>query len=415
MIKRDIGHLGCPFFEQKLDNGLNILFMPRNSRQKSALIYVNTGSFPHDEIINSTKMPFGCAYFLEKMIMSNKTIEELAKLHTVGKSHIDYSYTCYELSSLDDIFPSIQLVLNKITHLDYTEKDIDEFKTNNRVKFLARENNPLNIIEKTALENLYFESPISKGIYPTFNESISIHASTLNRFQSRYYQSSSMTIMVSGDYSLKEANEKLLSLKVPKQLTTYSREIKYSENYDKAREQYTELRPANDGNYLCFGIKLPQRKKLFEAFGELTFAFYEILDEALFRGNRFFKEGIKNCDADLLSYKIEQGGEDAYILLDFHCLNSATLINFLFSYFTRPEINIDHSILKSAIARYEAIALRNLSVPSTSLDGFAKALANNLLYPSLVNNVKTIKYKAFIDFIAMFTTFPKTTVFLPEE
>ena len=40
MIKNDFGHLGCPYYEEKLENGITLILIPRKSKLKSAGIYI---------------------------------------------------------------------------------------------------------------------------------------------------------------------------------------------------------------------------------------------------------------------------------------------------------------------------------------------------------------------------------------
>ena len=76
MLKRDLGHLGCPFYEEKLDNKVTLVFIPKKNALRSATIYIGQGGFVHAKEIASSKIPFGTAYYLMNMILSSKVKED---------------------------------------------------------------------------------------------------------------------------------------------------------------------------------------------------------------------------------------------------------------------------------------------------------------------------------------------------
>ena len=128
MIKSDYGHLSTPFYEEKLSQGLRLVFIPRKAALKSALLYIAQGGYPHDAEIASSKMPFGAAFYLEKMIFSPKTQETFRKMGALGTSHTDYSFTSFRIDSLKDVFAPLQVLLSKIATLDFSETDVEAYR-----------------------------------------------------------------------------------------------------------------------------------------------------------------------------------------------------------------------------------------------------------------------------------------------
>ena len=55
MIKNDFGHLGCPYYEEKLENGITLILIPRKSKLKSAGIYIGKGNLFNVREANGAK------------------------------------------------------------------------------------------------------------------------------------------------------------------------------------------------------------------------------------------------------------------------------------------------------------------------------------------------------------------------
>ena len=58
MIKNDYGHLNTPFYQQKENTGVNLIFIPKKSEEKSGVLYIPQGFYLHDNEINKTKINF---------------------------------------------------------------------------------------------------------------------------------------------------------------------------------------------------------------------------------------------------------------------------------------------------------------------------------------------------------------------
>ena len=409
MIKNDLGHLNCPFYEQKLENGLNVIFVPRKSELKSGVIYIAQGGYPHDEEINSSKIPFGSAYFLEKMIMSYKTKNELKAMKTNGTSHIDFSYTCFNVDTLGDVFSAIQLVLNKICTLDFNEDDVEKFKQDNASFFQKQSDDPLIQTKKVCLNNLYFNSPIRNGFLPTKEQSVFIHASSLKKLLTKYYASNNMTIMISGDFTPGEVIAKIKEMKVPGKTTTYSKAVSYQEDYSKVNHYNKTLHLPYNYNVMNLGFKFPERKKLYDDYGIMMFESYEIISKVLFTENLNFLKGLHDIKCDLLGVSLSQGGEDTYLLLTMKSDDKNTLGNYLTDYCSRLDKRFTHADYQRVVNSYYYKAIRDLACPRTALDDFTVAYANNLPFTGLVGSTTKMRFANFKNFVALISTYPKAT------
>ena len=412
MIKNDLGHMGCPFYEQKLANGLNVIFIPRKSQLKSALIYVGQGGFSHDEEINSSKIPFGSAYFLEKMIMSEKTKDELKEMAVIGDSTLDYSSTCFTLDTLGDVFKALKVVLDKICSFDFNEMDVEEFKKENASLFFNRSHNPFILTKMTCVENLFSESPIKLGFIPNEEQAKVIHASALKKFQTKYYSASHMTLIISGDFRPGEVIDQVSKLRVPSFTTTYNKKLEYQEDYSQVAHFNRTLHLPYPYDVMSLGIKLPKREKVYEDYGVLSFSMYELLLPLLFTSNNNFLNGLRGINGDLLEAKLLQGDEDAFILLTMKCSDKNRLGIFLTDYLSALEKRYSREDLSRVSNNYYCTALKYLAVPKTAVSNFAAAYSNNIPYTSMVDSISKMKYSTMKEFTSAISTLPKATSLL---
>lgn len=416
MIKTEYGRFAAPFYQQKLDNGLSVVFFPRKSSLSSALLYIPSGSYPHELSINNVKTPFGSAYVLQKLVLNEKRRKEFEKMDTLADSLLDYSYTLFTLDTLGDIFAPIQKLLNVFLKQDFSENEIEDLKEENREKLLDGENLPLSLSKSGLLQNLYLSSSIKKGIEPSFADINLIHRSTIRNYVEKYAQASQMTLFISGDMEVDEVSKKMEELKVPNIITMKSIPLKEDEVYDRVNKPYSEKAiEGAERNYLSFGIKFPKRKELYDSFGQLLFEFYEILVPSLFTKNPEFLNGISQVSSHLVDARLEQAGEDTYVSLTFETLSSNDLIRYLTDYTSKLEKRLTGKQFKCFVEDYYASSMEKLSSPSLSLREFARIYANNLAYTGIVASILKMSFNSYRNFLSKMDHFPKAAFYLMKK
>lgn len=416
MIKTEYGRFDAPFYQQKLENGLNVIFLPRNCKLKTAVLYLPSGAYRHEEYINNVKTPFSSAYVLEHLVLNERRKNKFLEMKTLATSKLEYSYTLFKLETLNDIFTPLQELLNIFLKEDFKEEEIEELKKENKDYLLEIEKNPTIEVEKGLLDNLYVSSMIKKGIYPSYSDVNLIHCSTIKNYIKKYTQANEMTIFISGDLNVEEVSKKIEELKVPQTSLIKVKEIKNEEVYDRVNKPYSEKSVESlDSNYLSFGIKFAKRQELYEAFGQLLFEFYEILIPSLFTENITFLEGLSNVQARLIDAKLEQAGEDTCIILTFKTMGSNDLIKFLTEYTSKLEKRISSKEFKNYLDNYYAKNLEKLSLSNTALDEFSRIYANNLAYTGLIASILKMSFNTYRNFLSKIDHFPKAAYYLVKK
>lgn len=412
MIKNEDRSLHAPYYEQRLDNGLSVLFLPRKSVLKSAVIYVPFGCYPHEESINGTKIPFGTGYFLSAMIASPGFVKEMQNKGIRLTTSQDYSYTTYTLETLGDIFLAIDMLLKRILRLKVEEEDIVSFREEGKENFEKDMKDPFFLVEKEAVQNLFSASPIRKGRLPDEKESLQIHSSTLKKYLSAIYQGERLTLLISGNYTAKEVQSHFAFLPLRGHTTIESVPSVFEEDYTKAKTTYTTFRANAPFDILSFGLKFPKREELYNLYGDELFSFYEFLESAAFTRNEPFLSLVRSTSSDLLRAKLEQAGEETYLLLTFRTEQETKLANVLTNYILKIDTHVSHSLFASLKDHAFAKALASLSLPSTALKAFTNAYANNVAYPALAKSVSRMHYSDMKQFLSKMSSFPRAASYL---
>ena len=166
MIKSDYGHLYCPFYEQKFDNGLKLIFIPSKSHIRAAGVYIAQGGFKHDELIDKSKIPFGTPYVLERVISRKDIRKRFLKEGAILKSHTDFSYTSFSVFTMRDVFEPFQELLKLLVPSSFDENDVETAKKT--IKSIPETD--LSYSCRKVIDNLYYSSPIKYGIIPEQSE-----------------------------------------------------------------------------------------------------------------------------------------------------------------------------------------------------------------------------------------------------
>lgn len=409
MLRHDYGHLDCPFYEEKLENGLTVCFIPKSKSQlKSATLLISQGGFLHSNEIASSKIPFGSAYYLMNMILDEKTKKEFKKDGILIDSEIDYSYVSYSLNTLDDIYLGINKLFDRINNLNIKEADIEKFKETEKTTDKNRRLDPLFLTQDECLKNLYLSSPIRFGYLPRFEDGVRIHASALSKYKACYYNRNYMTLFISLDDDVVNVMKTLSKLKIGSKVNLDEKDVIYNEVYDKVNKEYTHATsPLIPNNYLSYGIKLPPRSIIYDSYGETTFTIYEILLKAIVSQNENFLNGLINVQSSLVDAKLKEGCEDTYIMLTFKTANETALIQFLTEYFLNLEKYTPSSQFYKLEDEIYTNSMKDLAIPSKVCYNFMHAYPNHIPYTQLIYKVTRLSYNAFSQFLKEFKGFKK--------
>lgn len=412
MTKQDIGHMDCPFYEEKLDNHLTLVFLPKKSELKSCTVYIGQGGFLHAKEIASSKVPFGSSYYLMNLIASSSFKEELKEEGVLLSSDLDYSFVRYSLSSLNDIYAPLMKLMKRISTFSFDEKEVEAFKETEKKNDEKKKEDPIYLSKMQMLDNLYVSSPIKYGYLPSFEDGKRIHASGLRKYQENYYVPENITIFLSLDDEPGNVLSKIKEIKFAPHSMKEEKKFEYEEVYTSVNREYKEISLKTMHSYLTYGIKLPSRSIIYDNYGELTFAFYEILLESTIKKNKAFQEQLGNLRSILVSSELKEGGEDGYILLTFRTEDEISLVHFLTNYFSTLGEKVDKSDFSFFCKSMYLNAIASLALPNKACDLFSSRYPNHIPYTSLMKRVEGMSYSSYRRFLEEFKAFKKAACFV---
>jgi hypothetical protein len=412
MTKHDYGHMDCPFYEEKLDNGMTLVFLPKKSKLTSAALYVGQGGFLHSKEISSSRIPFGSAYYLMNLVCSDSFKEDLRREGCLFGSDLDYSYVRYFLNTMDDIFPCLDKLMKRVLKPAFDECDVVAFKEKERILAEKRIQDPILVSQNGCLNNLYFSSPIRYGYIPSYEDSVRIHASSLRKYQETYYVPENLVLFLSMDDSIENVLPKIKKMVTGRfSIKPEEKKFEYEEDYTKVNQEYKEIRMDVRHSYLTYGIKFPSRSIIYDNYGELTFCAYEILITAI-TSNREFQTQLGNLRAELVDATLKQGGEDGYILLTFQTENEVVLVNFLTAFFSKLGEKMNASQFDALTKDTFARCVREVSTPNKAVDDFSRSYANHIPYTAMMRHIYKMSFSSYRRFMEEFKSFKKAVCFV---
>ncbi len=411
MIKHDIGHLHCPYFEEIYDSGLHLLLIPRKSQLKSASITICRGGLQHEREIASSKIPFGTAYYLSQAILSPDFKNELKKDGISASLSFDYSYTIYQLDTVNDLYKGVAKLMKRIAKACYKEDDVTSIWEREK-----KTPSSLEIAQKKVLEGLYTASPIRYGVKPNSEEGKRIHASALKKYQDANYICPNLLITLALDDTPEHMIEELKKMDFPSLSSKEDEKpLLYLEDYKNLVKEYQEVKSEEPSSLLTYGIKLAPRQNLYEAFGQSLFADYELLTPLLFNENAAFLDEIHSRRALLEDVSLKVGAEDACLLLSFRTEDPDPVLTYLTEFFAHPDKQYTGSLFHTVQEAYFLKAEEELSNPSFAVSRFAKASADHIPYTELVRQIHNLSVGTASKFFATFAQYKRAAFFLKKE
>lgn len=409
MIKSDYGKFNCPIYEEKLNSGMNLILIPRVSKIKTAILYIPQGYYLHDDEINSTKINYGCPFLLKEMILNEETVKKLNGIGSKVTAVCKHSYTYYKFETMSSLTKAINVLLNRIKDLNLTDAEVEKYK---QVLMSKNKENDILLVNDNTVKNMFINSPMKNGSSIKNSDLKMIHLTEMKKFLYRYYSLKSLTLFVSGDITPNDCLNNLVSkLNFPIFPITSSKEKKFDEDYSKVKEKRDVISFKNERHLLSFGIKFDKRQTLFEKYGELIFAFYEIALDVL-TDNVEFNNVLKESKSSLVYKTITEGYEDTFLLLTFKCDKYATLSNRLSSYSSSIDKNINNKLFNEIKKQYLYKSSCLLSSPSLLIDEFARVYADNLPFTYIMKKVSNLTYTDFMKILKTVLSYPRSVTYL---
>lgn len=411
MIKSDFGHLNCPYYTTKIKDDVDVFYIPRNSKIKTATVYISKGGLKSTS--KEDKTVSGTAYLTMKYLSSNEKKADLSKEGISLSTRFDHSFTCFDLESISgDIFKALDMILSDISLPNISEEKLNTVRIQAKEDLKAIYEDGIYQSQTGVLDNLYFKSPIKEGLYPSLEDLDRIHASTIKKFMDKYYKRDRITIFLSGDISADDLRTSLPLLHLPKSALYKDVISAIDEDYQRVNRDEKIVKADVKNNVMTYGIKFPSREMIYNSYSDDMFYIYELLTDVLFVKKDTFKDGLYKMNCSLIECKLLQAGEDTSLLISLNCQDESLASSFVTGYIDKLSKRVSKDLFKKVRDEYFAGCNRSLSSPKETITSFTSVHPNHITYTALVSKTMHLSYKTFIKFLDDLKTFKKSYYFI---
>ena len=208
---------------EKLENGLEILLMPKKEIQKKFVIWATKyGSIDSEFIIPNeaeiTKVPDGIAHFLEhKLFEQENGTNSLDVLSTLGANPNAYTtadHTAYHIETIDNFELCLDEFMDYVQNPYFTDENVEKEKGIIGQEITMYDDHPSWQVYLNALKCLYKNNPIRIDTAGTIETISGINKEILYKCYNTFYHPSNMVLFIAGNFEpedmLKEIKNRII-------------------------------------------------------------------------------------------------------------------------------------------------------------------------------------------------------------
>lgn len=228
-------------FIEKLENGLNIIIIPKKGTNKKYVIFgTNFGSIDNNFITpeenEETKIPDGVAHFLEHKLFeqSNGTnsLDVLSSLGVEANAYTTNDHTAYLFEATKNFYEALNELMNYVQNPYFTDQNVEKEKGIIAQEINMYDDDPNWQVYMNAMKLMYKQNPINIDIAGTVESINKIDKEILYKTYNTFYNLSNMAIVVCGDFE----PEKILQ-EIKNRITKIEKQGEIKRIYPEEQEQ----------------------------------------------------------------------------------------------------------------------------------------------------------------------------------
>ena len=224
-------------YMEKLDNGLQVIIVPKRNLQKKYIIWATHFGSIDNEFIdkksgNKIKIRDGVAHFLQhKMFEQKDGTDSLYTLMALGidaNAYTTNDHTAYLFECTDHFYEGLDELMDYVQNPYFTDENVEKEKGIIGQEIQMYDDDPGWQLYIGAMDCLYKNNPIKIDIAGTIESISKITPKILYKCYNNFYHPSNMVFVAVGDF---EPNSLLEEIK---------KRLKKSENRDEIKRIYPE-------------------------------------------------------------------------------------------------------------------------------------------------------------------------------
>ncbi|CEN26597.1 EF-P 5-aminopentanol modification-associated protein YfmH [Paraclostridium sordellii] len=203
-------------YYEKLDNGLDIYFMPKKGfTKKFAVLATNYGSNDLEFIpINQTKkfkVNEGIAHFLEHKMFEQpdggNAFDKFSKLGASANAYTNFTMTAYLFSCTENFYESLQHLIDYVQTPYFTDENVEKEKGIIEQEIKMYNDDPDWNVYFNCLKAMYSKYPVNIDIAGTVDSIYKITKEELYTCYNTFYNPGNMILFVVGDVDAEKVME----------------------------------------------------------------------------------------------------------------------------------------------------------------------------------------------------------------
>ena len=196
-------------FTEKLDNGLEIIIIPKKNIQKKYIMFgTRFGSIDNEFIVPNTgkkvKIPDGVAHFLEHKMFEQEngknSLDVLMALGIDANAYTTTDHTTYLFECTNHFYEGLDELMDYVQHPYFTEQNVEKEKGIIGQEITMYEDDPGWSVYLGAMDCMYKDNPIKLDIAGSIESISKIDPETLYDCYNTFYNPSNMVIVACGDF-----------------------------------------------------------------------------------------------------------------------------------------------------------------------------------------------------------------------
>ena len=293
---------------EKLENGLTVMIVPRNTTNKKYVIWgTHFGSNDNHFIMPKTReevyVPDGVAHFLEhKMFEQESGINSLDTLMALGvdaNAYTTNNHTAYLFETTDQFEEALDELMDYVQHPYFTDENVEKEKGIIAQEIGMYDDDPGWRLYINALDCMYKNNAIKIDIAGTVESISKIDKDVLYKCYNTFYHPSNMLLVVCGNFEPEKMLEGIKRRLIDKEKQGEIERI-YPKEEDKINKTYNEEKMEVSMPLFMIGFKdkINSKNKVQKHIA-IEILMNMLIGKSSHLYQRLYKEGILLAQPDL--------------------------------------------------------------------------------------------------------------------
>lgn len=208
-------------FYEKLENGLQIYYMPKKGfTKKYAILATDYGSNDLEFVLagenNKIRLNEGIAHFLEHKMFEqpdgSNAFEKFSKWGASANAFTNFTMTAYLFSTTENFYESLEHLINYVQSPYFTDENVDKEKGIIEQEIKMYNDDPDWNVYFNTLKALYVNYPVRIDIAGTVDSINKITKEELYKCYNTFYNPGNMSLFVVGDLDFGKIMESILKV-----------------------------------------------------------------------------------------------------------------------------------------------------------------------------------------------------------